>query len=301
MSRSYVFSCYGGPENEKLIERTVPVPGPGQVAVEVRAAGVNPVDWKIREGLLGRATTPPVPMGREVAGVVTAAGEGVRGLPVGAEVLGTVAPGDGGLADHALLESGDAVVKPEDISFAEAAIIPVAGTAAYDLTHHVELEPGQTLLILGAAGGVGHLAAQIGAVHEFRVIGVAAPDKRELVEATGATFVPAGVGARDTVRALAPDGVDLFVDLVGGQSLRELATLARRPEAILSAADPATATGLGGSGRLHDPQTLRKMTDVVGYRVVVPRISATYPLVEAGKAIAAVASGHTGGKVVVVP
>ena len=301
MSRVYVFTEYGGSEGEKLTERPVPAPGPGQLVVAVRAATVNPVDWKIREGLLGRDEPLPVAMGREVAGVVTAVGPDVEDFVVGDEILGAVAPGEGGFADHSLLNVAETVTKPEDISFAVAATIPVAGTTAYDLTHQVELEQGQTLLILGAGGGVGHLGAQIGQVHQFRVIGVASPANRELVESTGATFVSAGAGAVTAVKELAPDGVDLLVDLVGGQALRDLAAAAKSPERIISAADPGTAEELGGVGRQRNPESLGKITDVIGYEVVTPKISRIFPLDQARQALAVVESGNTIGKIIIEP
>ena len=301
MSRQYVFTTYGGPEGEELTERKVPEPGPGQVLIEVRAAGVNPVDWKIREGLLGTHEPLPVPMGREVAGVVTAVGAGVTDFTVGEEVLGPVAHGEGGFADHALLDAAATIVKPEEISFTTAAMIPVAGTTAYDLTHQIELDEGQTLLILGAGGGVGHLAAQIGAVHQFKVIGVASPGKRELVEAAGATFVAAGPGALAAVRQAAPEGADLLVDLVGGQPLRDLAPAAKSGNLIISAADGETAGELGGSGRASDPETFGKIADVIGSGAITPAISRTFPLDQAREALALVESGHAAGKVIIEP
>lgn len=301
MSRIYVFTEYGGPEVEELRERPVPDPGPGQLLVEVRAAGVNPSDIKLREGAFGRTHTLPRTLGFEVSGVVTAVGPEVQGYEVGDTVLGPVAPGEGGFADHALLRAKDAVAKPEDVTFEVAATIPVAGTTAYDLTHQIELEEGQTMLVLGAGGGVGHMAAEIGRVHKFRVIGIASEAKRDIVEATGATWVASGDGAADAVRELAPEGVDLIVDLVGGQPLRDIAALATSPDRIVSAADERTATELGGSGRANDPQALEKIADVVGYGVINPEIARTFPLDRAGEALAAVAQGHSRGKTVIVP
>lgn len=301
MSRQYVFTTYGGPDGEKLTERPVPEPGSGQVTVQVKAAGVNPVDWKIRQGLLGTHEPVPVPMGREVAGVVTAVGADVADVTVGDEVLGLVAHGEGGFADHTLLDAADVVAKPEDISFAAAALIPVAGTTAYDLTHQIDLEEGQSLVILGAGGGVGHLAAQIGRVHQFHVIGVASEGKREFVESTGAAFVAAGAGAADAVRDLLPEGADLLVDLVGGQALRDLAPVAKSPGLIVSAADGDTAVALGGSGREADPESLSKITDVIGYQVITPQVSHTFGLDQAREALALVESGHAAGKVIIEP
>src|SRR5699024_3373807 len=166
---------------------------------------------------------------------------------VGAAVLGTAAKGHGTFAQHTVLNAKQTVAKPEELSFADAAVIPVAGSTAYDVTHQIELEAGQTLLILGAGGGVGLMAAQIGKVHQFTVIGVASASKRELVESTGATFVESGDGVADRVRAVAPDGVDLVVDLVGGQPLRDIAAVAKDPEGVISTVDPDLVGELGGA------------------------------------------------------
>ena len=223
MSAVFVFTAFGGPEHQQLTERTAPAPGPGEIAIAVKAAGVNPADGKRRQGAFGTGGALPVAMGLEAAGVVTAVGEGVDVFAVGDEVLGTPARGLGAFAEHTVLDASASVHKPADVPFTDAATIPVAATTAYDLTHQVEIEPGQTLLVLGAGGGVGLMALQIAKVHRFRAIGVASEAKRELVESTGATFVASGAGVADRVRDVTPDGVDLLADLVGGDALRELA------------------------------------------------------------------------------
>jgi NADPH:quinone reductase-like Zn-dependent oxidoreductase len=301
MSKVYVFTGYGGPEAQQLIERPVPTPGPGELAIEVRAAGVNPADWKIREGQLGRHWSLPAPMGREAAGVVTEVGDGVEDFAVGDEVLGLVAPGQGGMAEHTLLRAATTVAKPEEISFADAATIPVAAATAYDATHQIELEPGQTLLLLGAGGGVGLIAAQIGRVHEFTVIGVASATKRELVESTGATFIESGPGAADRVRQVSADGPDLIVDLVGGDALRAVADLVPDRTRIISAADPDTAAELGGQALARTDEAMAKITEVIQYGLVDPHVDAQFALDQAGQAIAAVETGHAAGKIIVVP
>lgn len=298
MSKVYVFTEFGGPEHQELRERPVPRPGAGELVVEVRAAGVNPADWKIRAGHLGTDRTLPVGMGLEVAGVVAEVGEDAGEFAVGEAVIAGVPGGNGGFAEHTVVRAAEAVAKPEEISFTDAATIPVAGTTAYDLTHQVELAAGQTMLILGAGGGVGLVAAQIARVHGFRAIGVARESKRELVESTGAVFVPAGDGFADRVRELAPEGVDLVVDLVGGDVLRAAAPLATEPARVVSAADPGVVQ-LGGATRRRDPEALAKITGVVQYGLVDPHVTATYPLERAGEALAAVETGHAGGKVVV--
>lgn len=261
MSKVYVFHEYGGPENQELLTREIPQPGPGELGVKVHAAGVNPLDWKIRSGGAEAPRELPAPLGEEASGTITAVGDGVEGFAVGDQVLGLVAPGVGGYAEDTLLMAESTVLKPEEISFTDAAAIPVAGASAYAGTHQVELEPGQSLLINGAGGGVGLMAAQIGQVHKFQVIGVDTEDKRELIESTGDTVA-------DRVRGLLPDGVDVVFDLVGGQVLR------------------------------RTPEMIGQITGVVQYGLVDPKVGTTYPLEQAGKALAQVEQGHTRGKIV---
>ncbi|MCQ9334486.1 NADP-dependent oxidoreductase [Corynebacterium phoceense] len=298
MSKVYVFTEYGGPENQELTDREVPQPGPGELGVRVHAAGVNPLDWKLRSGAAGRSRTLPAALGEEAAGTVTAVGEGVEGFTVGDEVLGLVAPGAGGYAEDTLLAAESTVPKPEEISFIDGAAIPIAGSTAYAGTHQVELEPGQSLLINGAGGGVGLMAAQIGRVHKFQVIGVGSEDKRGLIKSTGATFVASGQGLADRVHQVLPDGVDLVFDLVGGQALRSAAPLAKDPSLVVSAADAGTVEELGGQVLRRTPEMIGKITGVIQYGLVDPTVLTTYPLKQAGDAVAQVEEGHTRGKVV---
>lgn len=240
-------------------------------------------------------------MGLEAAGVVTAVGPGVEEFAVGDEVLRSPARGLGAFAQHTVLNASQTVMKPDEVSFTDAATLPVAGTTAYDLTHQVEIEAGQTLLVLGAGGGVGRMVLQIAKVHELDAIGVASESKHELVEATGATFVASGEGVADRIRAIAPEGLDVLADLVGGDALRDLAPLAKDPSVIVSAADPKTAVELGGAGRERSEGVLGKITGVVQYGLVDPHVLKTYPLESAVEAIAAVEGGHSSGKIVIVP
>src|SRR5690625_1821947 len=298
MSKIYVFTQFGGPEYQELRERPVPRPGPGELLVEVRAAGVNPADWKIRAGRFGTRRRLSAAMGFEVSGLVVGIGEGVEGFSVGDAVISGVRPGHGAFAEHTLVRAAEAVAKPEGVSFTDAATLPVAGTTAHDLTHQVSLDPGQTVLVLGAGGGVGLMAAQIARARELRVVGVAGEAKRQLVESVGATFVRSGTGFSERVRELVPRGVDLAVDLVGGGVLREAAPPAAEAGSGVSAVDRAVVD-LGGAMRANDPEALRKVTDMVREGLVDPHVTATYPLDRAGEAIAVVESGHATGKVVV--
>ncbi|GAA5228654.1 NADP-dependent oxidoreductase [Paeniglutamicibacter antarcticus] len=301
MSTALVFNNYGGPDTQELIERSIPLPGPGEVVIEVKAAGVNPADWKIREGRLGRHWKLPAPLGHEASGVVIAVGDGVDDFAVGDEVLGLPAEVYGGIAEHTVLCAENTVLKPEEISFADAAAIPVAGSTAYDVTHQIELDAGQSLLILGAGGGVGLMAAQIGKVHQFTVLGVADASKKEMVESTGARFIESGDGVVERVLRIVPEGVDLVVDLVGGQPLRDIAAVAKDPKNVVSTADPATAEELGGAGVVRTTETLGKITEVVKYGLVSPYVRARFALADVQEAMATAETGHAAGKVIVEP
>ena len=193
------------------------------------------------------------------------------------------------------------MAKPEEISFEDAATIAVAGSAAYDATHQIELEAGQTLLVVGAGGGVGRMAVQIGKVHEFTVLGAASAAKRELVESAGATFIESGDGLAERARQAAPGGVDLIVDLVGGDALRAVAPVAKDPSLILTLADGDTAREVGGAVVQRTDESRGKITDVVKFGVVDPTVTSRHSLADAAQAIAEVEGGHAAGKVVVVP
>ena len=299
MTKTLVFTEFGGPETQEFVDRELPAPKGAQVAIEVKAAGVNPADWKIRAGQMGDHWKRPAPMGREAAGIVTAVGDDVEDFSVGDAVLGLAAKGHGTFAEHTVLNANQTVAKPEELSFADAAALPVAGGTAYDVTHQIELEVGQTMVILGAGGGVGLLAAQIGKVHQFHVVGIASESKRQLIEATGATFIESGDGAADRVRAVAPDGADLVIDLVGGNPLREIASVAKNPELVVSTADPDTAEELGGVGVQRTKEGLAKITEVAEYGLVNPHVAERFSLQDAAQAIAAVEDGHAAGKVII--
>lgn len=288
MTKMLVFTEFGGPETQEFVDQDFPAPKGAQVAIQVKAAGVNPADWKIRTGQMGDHWQLPAPMGREAAGIVTAIGEKVEDFAVGDEVLGLAATGHGTFAEHTVLNANQIVAKPEELSFADAAALPVAGGTAYDVTHQIELEPGQTMVILGAGGGVGLMAAQIGKVHQFNVIGVASASKQQLIEAIGATFVESGDGAADRVREIAPEGADVLIDLVGGDALREIAPVAKDPGLIISTADPATAEELGGAGVQRTKEGVAKITEVAEYGLITPNVMERFSLHDVQQAIASV-------------
>lgn len=301
--QTYVFTEYGGAENQELQERAVPAPGPTEVRIEVRAAGVNPVDWKIRQGYL-REVMPldmPAGVGREAAGIVREVGQDVEGLSAGDEVFGNVSPTSGGIGEAALLAAGSTARKPPGVAWETAAVLPVSAATAYDGLAQLGCKPGEILLINGAGGGVGVVAAQLARDADVTVVGVASADKRELVESLGAVHVASGQNVAERVHQVLPDGVHAVLDLVGGDSLRAVAGLVTDPSRIVSAADPDTAAAAGGAGVERDGTS--RVLDAVVHEVALgkldPHVNETFPLAEAAEAIQAVEEGHARGKVVV--
>lgn len=299
--RAYAYTDYGGPETEKFLDLPKPSPGAGQLLVSVRAAGVNPADWKRRAGLRRQTDNleQPVAHGLEVAGVVEAVGPGVEGYAVGDEVFGSVV-GGGGYAEYALLSTDQAAHKPASVSFADAATLPVAAATAYDGVHQLDPKPGETLLIIGVGGGVGVAAAQIARSLGANVVGTASEQKKAFVESLGATHVPYGPGVAERVQAAAPKGVDAIYDLIGGDDLRALAALLADKKRMTTAADMATNQELGGQplARARNSAVLEAVAQLVANGTLKPHVTEVFPLDKADEALRLVESGHATGKVV---
>lgn len=296
MTKAYVFTANGGPEVEAFVDLPDPVPGPGQVLIAVKAAGVNPADWKRRAG---SAPAFPVVFGNEAAGVVEAVGEGVSDFGTGDEVFGN--PASGGYTERTLLPVATTALKPPALSFVDAATIPVAGATAYDGLVQLGLAPGSILLVTGLGGGVGVATAQIARHLGLNVIGTAGAAKKDLAESLGATHVEYGPGVVARIAAAAPGGVDGVFDLVGGDALREVAPLA--PAGKLITAAGANIVGeLGGEpvARTRNRATLEAVAQLVVDGVLDPKVTATYPFDEAPQALRSVEEGHATGKIVLV-
>lgn len=302
MPKAYVFTRYGGPETEALAELDRPGPGPGQLLVAVRAAGVNPVDWKQRTGYRrpgGDERELPAVFGNEVAGVVEEVGADVTGFTAGDEVFGN--PVAGGYAEYALLPVSVTAHKPAGLSFTDAAALPVAAATAYDGIRQLDLPSGATVLITGAGGGVGVAATQIARTFGLRVVGVASDGKKDFVESLGAVHVPSGPGLEERVRAAAPDGVDAVFDLVGGEVLEAAATLLTDRTKLITGADRETVARLGGVpvARARTAAVLDEVAKLVVDGELRPFVTRTFPLDQAGEALRTVEDGHARGKIVI--
>ncbi|MGQ4432818.1 NADP-dependent oxidoreductase [Streptomyces sp. SAS_260] len=304
MPKAYVFTRYGGPGTEALVEVDRPSPGPGEILVAVRAAGVNPVDWKQRTGYRRPGETGshafPAVFGNEVAGVVEETGAGVDGFAVGDEVFGSAVAG--AYAEFALLAAPVTTHKPAALSFTDAATLPVAAATAYDGVRQLDLPSGATVLITGAGGGVGSAALQIARALGLRAVGVASEGKKDFVESLGAVHVPSGPDLATRVRAAAPDGVDAVYDLVGGDVLAEAATLLTDRTKLITAGAPAPEVEkLGGARveRARNAAVLDAVAQLVVDGQLDPHVTRTFPLDRAGEALRTVEEGHARGKIVI--
>ncbi|RDI21490.1 NADP-dependent oxidoreductase [Lentzea flaviverrucosa] len=300
MSKALGYKAFGGAEVQGFFERPTPSPGPAEVLVRVTAAGVNPLDHKLRSGhaeaLNGHLPFPQV-LGMEAAGTVLEVGAGVTGLAVGDRVTGFALTGAGTYAETTLLLGESTARIPDALPDTWAATIPVAGTTALDVLDQLDLPAGASLLVNGIGGGVGIALAQLARDRNLVVTGTAGTAKRDLVTATGATFVDyTGGDVAGRLRAHAPNGFDAVVDNVGGESLREVAPLGAR---LISVGDPSV-TELGGVPvhRRVDRRGLERVAELMVTGRLDPHITRTYSLAQAQEALALVESQHASGKVV---
>ncbi|WP_202238786.1 NADP-dependent oxidoreductase [Actinacidiphila reveromycinica] len=293
------FRRFGGPEVLELVDLPDPHPGPGEVRIAVRAAGVNASDWKKRAGLMDREL--PQTLGYEAAGVVDELGEGVRDAAVGDRVLGFCADG-AAQAESAVLSSYAPV--PPSLDLAVAAALPAAVETAVRALDRLGVGGGATLLVNGASGNVGSAAVQFAVARGARVIGTAGPANHAAVRAWGAEPLAYGDGLVERVRALAPGGVDLALDVAGSGVLPELVELAGGPGHVLTVADAAGARehgvvfSRGDSGRaLH---ALDGIGAMVAAGAFTPPPVRTFPLAAIADAHRAGEEGGTRGKIVLV-
>ena len=314
MSRAVVATAFGGPEVLAIIDVEVGPPGPGQIAVDIRAAGVNPIDAKLYSGLLGTNMPLPMPIGIEASGVVTAVGDkavGPRGpFAVGDEVI--MYRIVGACADRVVVDAGTAVPKPPMMSFEAASGLILTGATAVHALTATRVERGDTVLIHGASGGVGQMAVQLAVARGARVIGTASPARHDVVRALGGEPVSYGDGLADRVRDLAPGGVDAAIDTVGTDEAvdvsLELVTDRNRIASIAAFARGASAgIKLLGGGPGADPgDEIRdaarlELIDLVAAGALSVSVAATYPLTQAAAAHRAILTGHTTGKIALVP
>lgn len=292
------FAEYGGPEVLRVAEVDEPHAGPGQVRIVVRAVGVNAIDWKIRAGYMsdGRPLPGPVGTGMDAAGVVDEVGDGVSGVAVSDAVFGS---GSATLAENAVLSSWAA--KPADLSFEEAAGYPVPVETAMRILSQVGVQPGETLLVSGAAGGVGSAVVQIAHQRGITVVGTASEGNQDYLRSLGAAATTYGDGLVDRVRSLAPDGVDAALDIAGSGVIRELIELTGEPSKVLSIAD-FTAPEVGAqvsATSANAADAFAEAAHMFTEGVFGLPVAKTFPLEAAAQAQAESAAGHVAGRLVI--
>jgi NADPH:quinone reductase-like Zn-dependent oxidoreductase len=293
---------YGGPEQLMLEQKPRPEPQAGEVLVSVHAVGINPIDWKIRQGMMKdvQPVTFPYTPGIEMAGIVAAVGLGVTAFQTGQAVIGQSARG--AYAEYLTVAAEALAFKPESLSFAQAATVPVGATTAWrTLFEHGDLQAGQRVLIQGAAGGVGVFAVQLAKWKGAQVIGTASTANLDFVRGLGADLV---VDYTTTPIESVIQDVDLVLDGVGGETLLSSLAVLRRGGTLISIAglppqEQAQARGIRAMmsrGAVREPlETFMRMIDKGLLKVTVGK---TFPFSEVQQAHVYGQSGHGRGRIV---
>jgi NADPH:quinone reductase len=309
MPRAVVAAAYGGPEVLSVVEIDAATPGPGEVAVGVRAAGINPADWKRYNGAWGDDPAAlPLRIGSEVAGKVVAVGQGVEDLEPGSPVIGYRV--DGAYAERLVVPRSTLVRKPDSLSWEQAAGLLLAGATAVHTLTAVGVKEGETVLGHAAAGGVGSMLVQLARERGVRVVGTASRASHEYLAALGADPVVYGDGLADRVRSLAPNGIDAAVDAIGTDEavdvslelvpdrsrIATLVAFARARESGIKALGGDPGADPGTEIRAAARDGLVELADAGKVTVHVAR---AYPLSQAAEAHRELRRGHVHGKLVV--
>lgn len=300
------FCGYGDVDVLKVVEIPRPEPGPGEVLVKVLAAAINPGEAVVRSGAAHSVfpATFPSGQGSDLAGLVEEVGAGVAGWSRGDEVIGFT-DDRASHAEYVLAEAGNLTAKPPGIPWEVAGSLYVAGTTAYAMVQSVSPAPGETVVVAGAAGGVGSIAAQLARNAAVTVIGLAGGANHRWLLDHGMTPVSYGPGTIDRVRAAAPDGVDAFLDTFGAGYVEMALELGVPPHRIDTIVDfPAVekhGVKFEGNAAAGNAQVLAELAALIDAgRLEVP-IAASYPLTEVRQAFREVEQRHTHGKIVLLP
>jgi NADPH:quinone reductase-like Zn-dependent oxidoreductase len=294
--KAITYAEFGGPEVLTVSELPEPEPGPGQIRIAVKAAGINPFDLKVREGMFGGDL--PKTTALEAAGVVDALGDRVEDVAVGDRVYGFTV--GGAAADFALSAAYAAI--PGDLDFVQAAGLPVAIETAARTLDELGVGEGTKLIINGASGAVGIAATQLAQQRGATVVGTASEANHDLLRVLGATPVTYGPGLADRVREIWPDGADLALDTASG-ALPELVSLTGDPEHVLTIADQAAAGPLGvrtsgGPDSKRANYILKDIKPLIEAGEFAVPIAETFAFTQIADAHRASARSHAPGKIV---
>ncbi|KDN22937.1 NADP-dependent oxidoreductase [Amycolatopsis rifamycinica] len=306
MARAVRFDEYGDVEVLRVEDVPRPVPGPGQVLVEVRAAGINPGEAAIRQGSLHSRfpATFPSGQGSDFAGVVASLGEGVSDVVVGDEVIGFVDTRSSH-AEFVVAEAANLTPRPDGVPWEVAGSLFVAGTTAYAVVSAVCPREGETVVISGAAGGVGSLAVQLAKLAGATVIGLAGEANHDWLRELGVIPVSYGEDVLSRIRDTAPDGVHAFVDTFGSGYVELALHLGIHPGRINTIIDFAAAEKYNvktdGNGAAASADVLRELGLLLDKGLLTLPIARVYPLDEVRDAYRELEQRHTRGKIVLRP
>lgn len=302
--KALTYARYGGPEVLELTDLPLPKVPPGWVLVQVRCAAINPVDWRIMSGGLDplmEVQFPVVP-GWDVSGVVESVGIDVPEWAPGDEVI-SYARTDwvhgGTMAEYVALPSRLLAPKPASVDWDRAASLPLAGLTAYQVLGRLEVAADQTVLVHNASGGVGGYAVQLAVARGARVIGTASEANHDYLRSLGAEPVAYGEGLPEWVRELAPEGVDVVVDLVGGVVEQTLAVLKDGGRHASVADDAVEAHGGTWMWVRPSAEDLTELGRLVDQGVLRIELARSVPLAEAVEAYRLSQEGHVRGKIAV--
>ncbi len=302
------FDDYGALDVLEVREVPVPEPGPGQVLVQVRAAGINPGEAKIREGALRERwpATFPSGQGSDFAGVVEKLGPGVTTAEPGDRVIGWVDTRSSH-AEYVVAEAANLARKPSGLPWEIAGAIPVAGFTAWAMVRAVGVRPGDTVVVTGAAGGVGAIAVQLARRNGATVIGLAGPSNHDWLRRHGVLPAAYGEGAAERIRAAAQGArIDAFLDTYGGDyvelALGDLKVSPERVDTIVRF-DAAAKYGVKVEGNAAGASaaTLAELAGLAAAKELEIPLAQTFPLEEVRVAYAQLAKGHLRGKIVLIP
>ncbi len=303
MSRAVRFGEYGDVDVLTVVDVEDPAPGPGELLIRVKAVGINPGEGKIRQGLMHERwpATFPSGQGSDLAGVVEAVGDGVDGFAVGDEVIGFT-DNRASQAELVVIDAGHATPRPPGVRWEVAGALFVVGATAYAAVRAVALSEGDTVVVAGAAGGVGSITIQLARRAGATVIGLASEANHQWLRDHGAIPIAYGEGVADRIRAAAPGGVDAFVDTVGGGYVELALELGVAPDRIDTIADFEAVARHGvkaeGNAAGASAETLAELAALIGAGELEIPIAATYPLDRVRDAYTELERNHTRGKIV---
>jgi len=300
------FDEYGGADVLRVAEVPRPEPGPGQVLVQVKAAGINPGEAKIRDGSLHARfpATFPSGQGSDLAGIVAQTGPGVTGVSIGDEVIGFT-DDRASQAEFVLAEQQNLTLRPAAVPWEVAGSLFVAGSTAYAAVRAVGASSGDTVIVAGATGGVGSIAVQLTRLAGATVVGLASEAGHDWLTGHGVIPVSYGEGAADQIREAAGGKIDAFIDAFGAGYVQLALELGVRPERIDTIANFSAVEQYGvkaeGSAAGASASVLAELAAMIAAGQLEIPVAATFPLSQVQDAYRRLAEGHVIGKIVLLP